>query len=119
MQSEETSMSAPVHAVVSTLEIVIAFVEPVTTTSRRYNNGHVLFAKGKGVEFELETQGRSIEEWIISEIPAEGCVGVMVWEGECENLWCMNHGNDWEPRLRGEWRKPTAQELWSLVPQSC
>lgn len=99
-------------------EVVIAFVEPVTAANRRYNNGHVLYAKGKAVEFEMEMQGRSIEEWIISEIPEEGCVGIMVWEGECENLWCMHHGNDWEPRLRGVWRKPTAQELLSLVPQS-
>jgi hypothetical protein len=112
-------MSASDQSVVSTLETVIAFVEPMVCGGQRYNNGHVLVATGRGVEFELSQQGRLLEEWIIDEIPEEGCVGIMVWEGECDNLWCMNHGNEWEPRLVGAWRKPTAQELWSLIPKSC
>jgi hypothetical protein len=109
----------PDQSIVSTLETVIAFVQPYRLSDRKYNAGHVLYAKGVVVELELEQQGRDLDEWLIEDFPPEGCSGVMVWEGECANKWCMNHGNDWEPRLHGTWRKPTAKELWSLVPQSC
>tara|TARA_R110002096_G_scaffold66682_1_gene162156 strand:- start:20254 stop:20616 length:363 start_codon:yes stop_codon:yes gene_type:complete len=117
--TETTTDPAAVDAVVSTTETVICFVEPMMCGGQRYNNGHVLAAYGEVVEFELSQQGRLFEEWLISELPSEGVVGILVWEGDCENKWCMNHGNDWEPRLSGSWRKPTAAELWSLVPSSC
>lgn len=99
-------------------EKVVAFVDPVQHGRRPYNNGYVLSATGPAVEFELEQMGRSLEDWLIEEIPGDGCpcVGIMVWEGECENAWCMYHGSDWEPRLRGAWRKPTTEELQALIP---
>lgn len=103
-------------ATATEIEKVIAFVEPVQTSLRRHNDGYVISAVGEVVESELSYQGRHICDWLIDEIPADGCVGVMVWEGECENKWSMHHGGDWEPRLTGRWRKPTAHELWSLVP---
>ena len=118
MNSQETDAESVQSVVRTELEIVIAFVEPTRNADRAYNNGHVLFAKGSVVEFEMSMQGRNLEEWLIDEVPADGCVGILVWEGECDNRWCMNHGADWEPRLRGRWRKPTAIELWSLVPQT-
>ena len=101
-------------------EVIIAFVEPYkimeSTTYRHYNAGYVIYAKGEFVEFELSQRGRDLDEWSIQEVPPIGCIGVLLWEGECENKSSM-HLEEWEPQLSGIWRKPTPQELLLILPK--
>ena len=100
----------------SKVELIIAFIEPFTSGSGyRYLNGFVLRAIGEAVENELEEQGRLLDDgWEITEIPPDGTSGISVWEGECLNLWSMNHRADWEPQFDGRWRGPTSEELDSV-----
>jgi hypothetical protein len=99
-------------------QTVTAFVEIAVSASHKYIYGYVLNARGKIVEFELCQQGRLLEDWLIEDVPPDGCTGLMVWEGACKNAPNFYHGADFEPSFTGEWRKPTAQELAALVPET-
>lgn len=98
-------------------EKLICFVEPPKCYGgeRWYNHGTVLIATGTAVEFEMSQQGRELYDFVYMGPTPEKYTGVLVWEGQCENLWAMNHGADWEPNLVGKWRLPTDEELRSLV----
>ena len=93
-------------------EKVIAFVQPYGEADRRSIGGFVMFAEGPTVQFELEHTGPFLDEWMIPEVPKSS--GIMVWEGVCENAYLAQWDNEWEPSLCGEWRNPTARELWEL-----
>lgn len=99
------------------MEKVICFVEPpkLCGGERWYNQGTVLSASGTGVEFELSQQGRQLDDFMELGCSPQHYTGILVWEGECQNLWAMHHGADWEPHFVGKWRLPTAEELQSLV----
>lgn len=103
---------------VESTELVVAFVRPYGSPDRRRIEGYVIYAKGAIVEEELTYQGPGLDDWIIPEVPVLS--GIMVWEGVCENTGSVAFGGEydceWEPRLRGAWRKPTAKELWELMP---
>ena len=97
------------------LEVVAAFAKPRKQyTNYQHNDGHVLYAYGQIVTMEREQQGDCLDDWILDLTP-EGCTGILIWEGACTNKWCMNHGDEWEPRMEGRWRKPTATELWAIA----
>ena len=95
-------------------QTVIAFVEKYIAWDEVNLGGHVLRWSGRFVEQEQKLQGRDLSQWLIHNMPPASNV-IMVWEGVCENDWCADHGADWEPRFRGQWRKPTADELQSLT----
>jgi len=99
------------------MEKLICFVEPPKFYGgeRWYNHGTVLSASGTAVEFEVSQQGRQLDDFVDLGRSPENYTGILVWEGEVENLWAMNHGADWEPYLIGKWRLPTDEELRSLV----
>lgn len=80
-----------------------------------YNDGFVLLAVGEVVTHEMSMQGNGLEDWLINDPTPDGITGILVWEGTCENKWNMHNGCEWEPRLQGKWRRPTAHELWSLA----
>lgn len=103
----------------SATERAICYVEsPMKYLSGSfYNCGHVLTVEGECLTFELKNQGSCLDDWCLDLTP-HGYTGILVWEGQCTNKWSMYHGGDWEPRLEGRWRKPTAKELWSLTQMS-
>ena len=94
-------------------EKVIAYFDTTGNPDFFGRVGYVLSATGEIVEWELSQISRFIDEWIISEIPS--ATGIMVWEGECTNSHTVGFDGEWEPRLEGSWRRPTAMELWSLA----
>lgn len=95
-------------------ERLLVFFE-VRRFGKRTENwlGHVLFAEGKQVTFELEQIGRDWDEWgYINQPPlTQNCV--MLWEGVCRNE-NITHP-EWEPDFVGEWRVPTATELAAML----
>lgn len=101
------------------MEKIVAYIygEPHRDSygERRWNNGVVLTATGDVVPDEMESQGRDLDDWAIDDLTPPGYTGLLVWEGECENLWCRNHGGDWEPSLYGKWRKAFLEDLLDLI----
>jgi len=94
-------------------QTVISYVETSEACGRKFLHGYVLRAIGKWVELEQDQQGKTLEDWAITETPPHSdCI--MVWRGVCENEWSAYHGGDWEPRFYGQWTSPTAEELMSL-----
>lgn len=96
------------------MEKVICFVKPPDKTpSRTYNAGFVLHVSGEIAKVELRSQGECLGDWLIDDLTPDGFTGLLIWEGECLNSDRRNV-DDFEPHLRGTWRKPTAKELWAL-----
>jgi len=94
----------------------ICFVEsPCFLYSRMRNRGVVLVAEGDILLEDMKAVGsRDLRELMIFDLTPEGFTGLLVWEGECLNADSRNHGGDWEPQLKGEWRKPMYSELINL-----
>ena len=95
-------------------EQLLVFFEVRRVGNRKENwFGHVLYASGNQVSFELEQIGRDWDEWGCIENPTLTQTGVMLWEGVCFNANITQL--EWEPDFRGEWRQPTAEELFSML----
>lgn len=95
-------------------ERLLVFVEVHRVGNRKERwSGHVLHASGKHVLRELEQIGRDWDEWGYLENPKLEQTGVMLWEGCCRNA-NITHP-EWEPDFVGTWRKPTAEELFSML----
>lgn len=93
-------------------EKAICFVDPPTESESLI--GVVLAAEGDQMKNEMELcSSRCLSEWYIDDVPPEGMTGLLVWEGECVNAKHVHP--DWEPHFHGNWRRPTARELWGLT----
>jgi hypothetical protein len=80
-----------------------------------WNHGYVLSVHGEAVELELRSQGHCLDDWLIYDPTPDDATGIFVWEGVCENWWQVNAGGVGDPHFVGEWRRPTAVELWAIV----
>jgi len=68
----------------------------------------VLSVTGPEFSRELETQGRCLSDWYID--PPSDVLGLMVWVGTVGFRDASGEMRD----IVGDWRQPTALELWSL-----
>ena len=97
------------------MEKAICFVEPRRMSYNKIrNHGYVLIALGSVLPEDVKQVGRDLSEMMIEEPTPDDFTGLLVWEGECLNENSRNHGGDWEPQLKGSWRKPMYLELINL-----
>ena len=102
------------------LQKVIAYVSPYKIGDKEYNDGYVMRATGSLFKDELIQIGSELGDWLITEVPPKNAIGIMVWEGVCTNAGIgatQAAEEDWEPIFRGVWRRPTNEELQSLLPE--
>jgi hypothetical protein len=97
------------------MEKAICFVEPPRLSYGKIRNyGYVLIVQGAVLAWDMQEVGRDLSEMMIEEPTPDDFTGLLVWEGECLNENSRHHGGDWEPDLKGSWRKPMYSELINL-----
>lgn len=97
------------------MEKAICFVEPPRHLyGRLRNRGYVLISQGSVLPDDIKEVGRDLSESMIFEPTPDDFTGLLVWEGECLNENSRHNRGDWEPILKGAWRKPMYSELIKL-----